>query len=649
MKSTPGKSRRYAALVGAVCLSGICALAQRPSPRATAVPTLKEAVTVVAEPVPLDILSGTHTELSQDAIAQSESHDLAEVLRATGVVHLSQSGSKGSLTTISIRSAKPNFTMVLLNGTPVNDIGDLLGGAFNFATVPPDNVERIDILRGPLSSVYGSEAVGGVISITTLPASKQPVLSLGTDGGNFGTSSTSASTSFHAGILSLGVDGGYQRTGQQVLNDSFQRGHTMVRADFDLGSKAHADSFLFWDRLSSISFPVSSGGPLYALSRQFETDQADQLVGGLHYQRQVTPQWFSTAAYDIFSRVAFNNTPAIYDSIPPGSSYVPQQKGDTRFLRQRAVFVEHVKPRSWLQFDGVAQFHFESGTSTGTVAGVLPATYNLTRPTGFLSFNSTLAKAGFVMTAGLGVETSNVYHTVLSPRAGASYTFGDTRLRASWGQGFKLPSFYSLGSPLVGNPSLRPEFSSGFDAGIEHHFSPAHLDASLSGFNTRYKDLIDFSPAVFRLVNRNLAYGRGVELEANAQWRHATFGGSVSYIDAGFEGTTERLRDVPRWSEDIHLTTPLSSRLRMTWSTALIGQRFDYQVPVPQLATVARYTISTATLDARVRDNLRLILRLENLFDSKYQEFVGFPSPGIYASAGVRLILGPKEHQIATP
>jgi outer membrane cobalamin receptor len=610
---------------------------------------LKQAVTVVAEPVPLDVLSGTHTELSQEAIEQSESHDLAEVLRATGVVHLSQSGSKGSLTTIGIRSAKPNFTMVLLNGTPMNDIGDLLGGAFNFATVPTDNVERIDILRGPLSSVYGSEAVGGVISITTLPASKQPVFSLRTDGGNFGASSTSASASFQTGILSLGVAGGYRRMGQQVLNDAFQHGDSTVRADLDLGSKGHADSFLFWNRLSSNSFPVSSGGPLYALSRQYETDQAAQLLGSLHYERQVMSQWFSTAAYDVFSRVAFNNTPAIYDRIPPGSAYVPQQKGDTRFLRQRAVLVEHVKPLSWLQFDGVAQFRYESGTSTGKVAGVLPAAYNLTRPTGFLSFNSTLAKAGFVLTAGLGVETSNVYRTVLSPRAGASYTFGDTRLRASWGQGFKLPSFYSLGSPLVGNSSLRPEFSSGFDAGIEHHFHPAHLDASLSGFNTRYKDLIDFSPAVFRLVNRNLAYGRGVELEANEQWRHATFGGSVSYIDAGLESTTERLRDVPRWSEDIHLTTPLSSRLLMTWSTAWIGRRFDYQVPVPQLATVSRYTIGTATLDARARDNLRFTLRLENLFDSKYQEFVGFPSPGIYASAGIRLILGPKEHKIATP
>ncbi|WP_263352910.1 TonB-dependent receptor plug domain-containing protein [Acidicapsa acidisoli] len=602
-------------------------------------------MTVVAEPVPAEILAGTDTVLTQSTVEQSESHDLAELLRTTSVVHLSQSGSKGSLTTVSLRSAKPNFTLVLLNGTPVNDIGDLLGGAFNFATLGTDNVQSVDILRGPLSSVYGSEAVGGVISITTLPPLEQPMFRLQSDGGNFGATSTLASTSLRTGKLSVSLSGGYERMGQQVLDDGFQRRDSMLRADLDLGSKAHADSFLYWDRLGSNSFPVSSGGPMYALSRQIETDQADQLVGGVHYQRQVNAQWFSTMAYDIFSRVAYNNTPAIFDSIPPGPAYVPQQQGDTRFLRQRAVFVERFQPRQWLQFDGVGQFRYESGKSTGTIDAVLPASYMLTRPTGFLSFNATVMKSGFVFTAGLGVETSNTYHTVLSPRAGASYTFGATRLRASWGQGFKLPSFYSLGSPLVGNPSLLPEFSTGFDAGIEHRFQPAHINVALSGFNTRYKGLIDFSPSVFRLVNRSAAFGRGVELEANAQWHRTTFGGSVSYIDAGLEDTTEQLRDVPRWSEDLHVTTPLSSRLLMTWSTVWVGRRFDYQVPVPQYDSVPRYTVSTATLDARLRNNLRMILRTENLFDSKYQEFVGFPSPGIYASAGLQLTLGSRDRK----
>ena len=130
-----------------------------------AVPARGETVTVVAEPVPADTLAGTHTLLDREAIARSGARDAAELLRLIAVVHFSQAGTKGALSTVSIRAGKPNFTLVLIDGVPANDIGDLLGGAFNFATIAADEIERVDILRGPLSAIYGSEAVGGVISI----------------------------------------------------------------------------------------------------------------------------------------------------------------------------------------------------------------------------------------------------------------------------------------------------------------------------------------------------------------------------------------------------------------------------------------------------------------------------------------------------
>jgi len=605
--------------------------------------TRAETIEVVAEPVPAETLSGTHTSLDRQSIQQCNAHDAAELLRWSGIVHLSQAGTKGALSTVSLRAAKPNFTLVLVNGVPVNDIGDLLGGAFNFATIDANEIQSVDILRGPLSSVYGSEAVGGVISIALRSLFAGPSWRASSEGGNFGAAASSARASFEQKRASGSVEGGFARMGQQVLDDGFLRGTAAVQAAVEMDRDKRLESFLRWNRLSSTGFPVSSGGPEYALSRLVEVDQADQIVGGAKFQQQVNQKWFYTADYDLLSRVALNDTPAIFDTIPPGPSYVPSTHSDSRFLRQRGLTVQRFQPARWIEIDGIASYRDESGSSVGNMAIVLPASYALSRPTGFFSGNMTVNMKGFSATAGFGVEKSNTYHTVISPRVGASYFFGETRLRASWGQGFKLPSFYSLGSPLVGNPALTPEFSTGFDAAIEHRFAPARLNVVLTGFNNSYRDLIDFSPTLFRLVNRNAGFGRGVELEANGAIRRVSVGGSASYLDAGLQGTSERLRDVPRWSEDLHLHAPLSARMALGLATVWVGRRFDYQVPVPQRNTVGAYSVTNLKLTCRLHENFDGHVGVENLFDRKYQEFVGFPSPGIYVGAGLSYTAG--EHR----
>ena len=160
----------------------------------------------------------------------------------------------------------------------------------------------------------------------------------------------------------------------------------------------------------------------------------------------------------------------------------------------------------------------------------------------------------------------------------------------------------------MSNPGLVPEFSTGFDAGVEHRFAPGHLNVVLTGFANSYKDLIDFSPALFQLVNRNAAYGRGIEFEANGSVHHLELGGGVTYVDAGLHNSTERLDDVPRWREDIRFSLPLPLRASLAFSTIWVGRRFDYQVPVPEKNTVASYSIS----------NLRLTYRLANRAEGRF-------------------------------
>ena len=435
--------------------------------------------------------------------------------------------------------------------------------------------------------------------------------------------------------LEVAGDGGLTRIGQQVLGDGFINGLASLKADVNLGETKHVQSFIRWNRLASTGFPVSSGGPEFAISRALETDAANQIVGGAHFQQQVGARWFYTFGGDVFSRVAVDDTPAILDRVVPGPAYVPSSVSATRFLRKRILTVQQVHPARWLSFYALAAVRQENGTSMGNLAGYLPASYALARPTFSFSGNGTVTKAGLAVTGGFGLEKSNTYHTVITPRVGASYTFGETRLRTSWGKGFKLPSFYALGNPLVGNPGLVPEFSTGFDAGVEHRFRIAAAKGSLTYFDNEYRDLVDFDPTVFKLVNRSQAYGRGVELEAGAAVRKVRVGGEVSYLDAGLKQRAGPLRDVPRWSEGMRVSMPLTSAVHLELSTVWVGRRYDYQVPVPRRNTVGAYSMTNAKLGWHVRDGLDATVRIENMFDRKYQEFVGFPSPGIYASAGM--------------
>ncbi len=616
----------------------LCALIFVPGVFAQSASTLPATTTIVevnAEPVPFDLLTGSVSTFTREDLAASGARDVAELLRSDANVHLSQSGSKGSLTTLTIRGGKPNFTLVLIDGIPANDIGDQLGGAFNFATLDLDSIERIDIFRGPLSTVYGSEAISGVVNVVLRRPEEMPRFHVSAEGGQYGYAYANGGGSWVHGASGVAAGGSFMRIGQQVLNDGSMLGTANVLANHRFSSGSSLDGFARWNRLSDSELPVSSGGPLYALVNTPEVNIADQVSTGGTFRQSLTPRFSYDARAGIFSRVGSDNSPAIFDSIPPGPSYVPSTLSDTRFLRFDALSSQQYAFRPWGTTYSSVSWLRESGSSSGNLGGYLPANYQLDRHTFNASGTVIAARSFGSLTAGLNVQQTNDYGVKLSSRAGGSWNFRGYQLHLSYGQGFKLPSFYSLGSPLVGNPDLKPETGRTYDAGVSHAFFHSHVRSSLTYFDNRYDNLTDFSPTLFKLVNRSSAFARGSDLDVLAEFRRIRVGGSVTYVDAGLIGTSDRLRDVPRWSEALHLRLVLPRQFVVRMDTTWVGRRFDYQVPVPEKMTVPRYTMSTIAVERKLSSRLVWHMRFENAFNSHYQEFVGFPSPGIYVSSGL--------------
>ena len=233
------------------------------------------------------------------------------------------------------------------------------------------------------------------------------------------------------------------------------------------------------------------------------------------------------------------------------------------------------------------------------------------------------------------------YSVVASPRFGASVPLNrsGTRAKATWAKGFNMPSFYALGNPLVGNRSLEPERSRSYDAGIEQEFARARVHLSGTYFHNRFSNLIDFSPELFRLVNRRNAITQGAEFDLERQWNSRLSAGlSAAYTVWKLVNTTEALRDQPHWRAGVHRDAQPLRNLSVSASTLWVTRRYDYQVPVPDRTTVGGYSTTSLAGQYRLSDFVRAFIRVDNLFNDRYHEFVGFPAAGTYIRFGLNFL-----------
>jgi vitamin B12 transporter len=243
--------------------------------------------------------------------------------------------------------------------------------------------------------------------------------------------------------------------------------------------------------------------------------------------------------------------------------------------------------------------------------------------------------ARFSITAGTGTSSTPGFGTTPSPRVGGTLQIARrTRLKATYGQAFSLPSFYSYAEPLIGNKQLRPERLKAWDAGVEQQLG-SHTSVSATWFQDRYSDLINFSAAAFKLVNVPGVRTSGVE--ALVHWSAAKFEiiAEGSYLNWKIEGSNEPLRNQPHGRGNVSVSWRPSARLALGGDITAVGSAYDYEVPVPQIDRTDAHSTTSLHTQWAVRRNLEMHARVDNLFNQSFQQFVGFPDPGIRVRAGM--------------
>lgn len=593
-------------------------------------------VTLSPIPFPLSVAPGSVTVIDRHAIEASRATTLEEVLRAAPFVDLSRAGGRGGLTTVTLRGGDPNFTLVLLDGVPVNDPTNLLGGSFDFSTLSVDNIERVEIVRGPLSSRFGSEAMAGVIHIVSRRGRIDPGWDAEVAAGSFRAREGRLGVRGSRGVLAASASASWVQLDEQVDSDPYRLATVAWTADLAgrlgevrLTSRLHD--------VDSEGFPDNGGGPRFSILREPRRTKARELLTGIEARGAIREGWSLMATTDAYRRDAESRTPPVLDANPPGPLALPAVDQETVLDRRRLSLTSIWELADGLSFLASGELKHEDGESDAVIAGELPADFALERTTRSAAGEIAYRSNRLSIDLAVRVDSPDGFASETSPRAAVAWRlpWNGSRVGASWAEGFKLPSFFALGEPNVGNPDLRPERSRGFDLTWTQEVHRAGLTVSLTAFRQRYRDLIDFSPEEFRLVNRRLARTGGVEAEAD--WRphpNLDLGGFARWLDAELVGTDETLRDRPRWRGGASAQWSdgvTTGRLDVVW----VGERFDFQIPVPERDVADGYATASVALSRRF-DRVTAFARVDNLLDADYEEFVGFPAPGRSLRLGIR-------------
>jgi vitamin B12 transporter len=558
--------------------------------------------------------------IDADDVARLQPASLLESLNDVAGVRAFSTGGIGGGSFLSIRGGEPNFTMVLVDGIRLNDPTNSRGGAFDFFAIDPLLVDRIEVARGAVSAVHGADALSGVVNIRLrAPAAGETGLIGRASAGSEGD--VGAGLAFNHGWRDGGLlaaaswyDSGGLDLGSDVARRQALARLTQRIGGFDLqalGLYAHVDR---------AAFPEDSGGPLFAVNRARETGETELRAGTVALRRGRSGVSVSYSEQENRS-----GTPAIAPGVLDG---VPALTSDSRFAR----------------FEAIGALGFGRGPLTATVGGAwlrdsgrsdgaidlgfpLPVSFDRVRTT-----RSAFAEAALRPASGLTFDLAGRYDDVAhgshrwTGRAALAWQPGPAgpALFARIGTGYKLPSLYALGHPLIGNPALRPERSRNIEAGIEWARPGGGL-LRLTLFDNEFRDLIDFDPTIFSLVNRDRVRARGAELEG--RWRvhpSLAFAGALTWLDLD---SATPLRGRPRWQGSLRAVWQAAASLELNAAVRANSRFNDSSIPTGPV-TASGHAEADFGLRYRLSPALTLDAALRNLFDSNHQDAVGFPAPG---------------------
>jgi len=577
------------------------------------------------------LVSATATFLDRRAIDVRAPASVPQLLQGASGAYLDQAGGPGGFASLYLRGADPSATLVLIDGVRANDSTNSRGGAFDFGSLDPASVDRVEILPGASSAIYGADAMAGVINVVTrVPGAGEPGARarLGAGGSRYRTGLVEGRVGTGTLGVNLGAsvleDGPWASASQTRLETAWARGRLSSSADLVLDGAFRAT------RREGRSFPEDSGGPAFAVRRTLDERESDGAFASLSARKRLA--WGTLSLYGTGSRTTESvDSPGVAPGVrdPFG---IPPNRSDSTYRRYvvgagAATGVDDPTGAAGVEYQR------ESGRSESELMigpQWIPGAFSLERTTwSVFGEGRVRPTANSALQVGLRADAVTGFGLRPSVRVGALYAVPDTgaSLRASFGTGFKAPSFFALGNPIVGNPNLLPEKSRTAELGVAVSDADAPLAYAATVFRSTYGNLVDFDAGPPpQLVNRTEVGVAGIELSARYRAKAFSLGGSATLLEYDLPAGVDALRSRPRQQARAFASAAVTAALSFDATFTWIGKVYDSSVP-----TGPRYLPAASILDLALTvraPHVTFRVAVDNALDRDYEQFIGFPALG---------------------
>jgi len=677
----------------AVQLPAISVTAVPPSRPTNQGPSNSVVVSPTTQPTPSDQSASSVTVITAGDIEAQHRLTVPDALAAVPGLNVVQTGGPGGQTSVFIRGTNSNQVKVLIDGIDVSDPSNP-NGSFDFGQLLTGDIERIEILRGPQSGLYGSDAIGGVISITTKSGSGPPKLTLSVEGGSFGTTNERASLSGSQGDFSyvFGVQ-------------HFQSASTPVTPSYDLapGEQRNNDFYDNWTFSTKLGAKLSNDLTINVVGRYTDSTlhftgddfvdffplsfaeplQSTQVDHQFYGRAELV--WSPTATFKNFFGINYTETstwnldPNMDTGLPSPTVLPPMMNLGTRIQEDYRGELQ-VAPGQLLIF-GAEDKNETLRTNSSSI--IDPITFDETffttnaerrNDAGWLELQSQLTKQ-FYLVSNIRYDANEDFGDHATFRLAPVYIVPetDTKLKATYGTGFKAPSLEDLYVNFlpffVANPNLKPEESRGWDAGFEQPLANGSFRFGSTYFHNDITNLIEIvttpTPGVESLGNIDQATTFG--FENFAAWtisKTLNLRADYTYTVAKADSTPgctsppcagQELLRRPRDKASLTANWQATDRLSFSSTLLYVSGWYDItrQTTAPdgfnQYVKAPGYTTVNLAANYAVREDVTLFARIDNLLNRQYEDPLGFMRPGFGAYAGIRMTVGGSPSSAAPP
>ena len=598
-------------------------------------------------------LASSVTVIDSAHIANSNSSSVFDLLKNEHGVSFTRQGGPGTLSNINIRGGNSDHTLVLIDGIEVNLPSDP-SNLFDFANLNTDNVDKIEILRGPQSTLYGSNSLAGVINIVTKKGNGASNFSLFTEAGSFKTYKTSLGmigrvSDFNYSVtLGRSESEGFSAAAEKYGNfekDGYKKDNVSSRFGYYFGETAELNLFMNYNKSKS---DYDQSGGKFGDDPTYVFNQEEFSIRGEAKLNLFEGKWNQKIGTSIFRNIRKYNFD--YTEFNPASSRSSYDGRKIKFDWQNnfnliedhliTIGMENIKEETVSEY-----YYFSAFINSESIFPKKESNIFGIYLQDQLKFGQS-----FFGTIGIRLDKHDKFGSAFTYRIAPAFIIWQTgtKLKATLGSGFKAPSLFNLYDPAFGNSNLNPEKSLGFDAGIEQFFGNDLISLGITYFRNNYEDLFGFD-SNFRTINIKKAMTDGVETYLNTKLIdeleikiNYTFTNAKDE-SAGLADSDRKLIRRPEHKIGGYFSYNISARTNANIELIYVGKRddliFDNVTFSSSRTKLDAFVLLNFAAHYELTDFLRFHLRLENVLDSDYEEVYGYATPGFSIYGGVKLNL----------